>query len=81
MAQRSSVVCDKCGRDIVNPKGYYSPNYALYQYSAKITLWGIGVERYQNGQRIELCPECYEKFIDCLEGGCTEDERKDEIES
>ena len=68
MSQKASVVCDKCGRDIVNPNKYFSSNHKLFKYSAKITLWGVGVERYQNGQRIDLCEGCYEKFIDFLEG-------------
>lgn len=68
MAKRASIICDKCGRDIVNPNTYYSPDYALHKFSAKMTLWGVGVERYQTGQRIDLCEECFEKFINFIEG-------------
>jgi hypothetical protein len=69
VSQKTEVVCDRCGKDISNPNDYYVPTYALKDYSAKITLWGVGEPRYSQGQRIDLCPECYEKFVNFLEGG------------
>lgn len=69
MSQKTEIVCDRCGKDIVNPKEYYCSTYALKDYSAKITLWGVGEPRSSFGQRIDLCPECYEKFISFLGGG------------
>ncbi len=69
MAQKTQIVCDKCGKEIVNPTGYYHPTYALKNYSAKITLWAVGEPRSSFGQRIDLCPKCYEKFVNFLEEG------------
>ena len=72
MAQKSEVICDRCGKDIVNPNSYYCPTYALKEYSAKITLWPVGEPRSSFGQRIDLCPECYEKFVAFIEGGASD---------
>lgn len=62
-----STICDKCGKEIVNPYGCYRRNYKIGNYSAKIHLWGVGIDRSQNPQRIDLCEECYQKFINWLE--------------
>lgn len=69
MAQKTEIVCDRCGKEIVNPYSCYLPTYAVKNYSAKITLWAVGETRSSGGQRIDLCPECYEKFVTFLEGG------------
>ena len=70
MATKTEIVCDRCGKDIVNPmmQSYYS-NHNSKEHSAKITLWGVGEPRSSFGQRIDLCPECYEAFVEFLEGG------------
>lgn len=67
MAQRTEITCDKCGKDIANPCKGYLPTSFLKDFSAKITLWAVGEPRSSFGQRIDLCPECYKKFIDFLE--------------
>ncbi len=54
MAQKVEILCDRCGKELVNPVGYYCPTYALKEYSAKITLWGVGEPRSGFGQRIDL---------------------------
>lgn len=69
MASKTEIVCDKCGKEIINPMECYFPTYALKNYSAKITLWPVGEPRSTFGQRIDLCPECYEKFVNFMEGG------------
>lgn len=69
MAQKTEVICDRCGRKIENSKGCYNPNYCLRDDSAKITLWAVGEPRGSFGQRIDLCVDCYEKFVAFLEGG------------
>ncbi len=69
MAQKTQIVCDKCGKEIVNPYNGYSPTYRIKDFSARITLYGVGEARYGTGQRIDLCPECYEKFVNFLEEG------------
>lgn len=69
MAQKTEIICDRCGAEILNPKQCYCPTYALKDYSAKITLWSVGEPRSNFGQRIDFCPNCYEKFVNFLEGG------------
>ena len=67
MAQKTQIVCDRCGKEIVNPASCYHHTYALKDYSAKITLWGVGEPRSSFGQRIDFCCDCYNKFINFLE--------------
>lgn len=67
-----SMVCDKCGKQIVNKTGCYNENYALRYSSAKTTLWGVGEMRSSLGQRIDLCEDCYISFADWLESGAAE---------
>ena len=67
MAQKMEITCDRCGAEISNPYKGYSPTYALKEYSAKITLWPVGEARSSFGQRIDLCPKCYEKFVNFME--------------
>ena len=69
MSQTTEYKCDKCGKTIINETGCYSRNYMISKYSARIQLWGIDEPRSTGGQRIDLCPECYERFINFLEGG------------
>lgn len=69
MAQTTKITCDRCGKELSHPMGYNCPAYILKKISAKITLWGVGEARSTFGQRIDLCTDCYEKFIDFMEGG------------
>ena len=69
MAQSTQIICDRCGKEIINPVGCYHPTYALKNYSAKITLWPVGEPRSSFGQRIDLCEDCYIDFLKFLEGG------------
>lgn len=69
MSQRTEILCDRCGKEITNKLGCYNPSYARYRWSAKIQLWAVGETRGNQGQRIDLCEECYEKFVNFLEGG------------
>ncbi len=69
MSQKTELVCDRCGKEIINPMGCYGPTYALKEYSAKITLWRVGEPRSCFCQRIYLCSDCYEKFVSFLEEG------------
>lgn len=66
---KTEYKCDKCGKDIANPNSCYMPTYAVKDYSARIDFYNIGVSRYTRPQRIDLCSECAEKFINFLEGG------------
>ena len=69
MSIKTEIICNKCGKEIVNDSGCYKTNYAIYRYSARIQLWGVNEPRGYGGQRIDLCPKCYEEFINFLEGG------------
>lgn len=66
--------CDRCGKRIINGKPCYNDNYAIKSTSALIRLWGINEPRSSQGQRIDLCNDCYEAFIGFLEGGVTDDQ-------
>lgn len=55
MVKPKEIICDKCGAEI---DYYWQKNM-----SVKILLWGIGVNRYNEGQRIDLCEECFQEFI------------------
>lgn len=59
MSRVTTLNCDRCGAGIsqINTK----------DSSAKINLWCPGDYRGSGGQRIDLCPECYSKFITFLE--------------
>ena len=57
-----SVKCDKCGIDIP----CYN-NMAITENSALIQLLGVGESRTSKPQRIDLCLECYQKFVNWLE--------------
>lgn len=59
MGRKIELVCDKCGMEI--------NAYNQKEEAAKLVLWGIGVNRYNEGQRIDLCEDCYEKFIEMYE--------------
>ncbi len=59
MSQKTEVFCDRCGREITD--------YDIKISSAKIHLWGVGEPRSYGGQRIDLCVECYNRFVDFLE--------------
>ena len=61
MSRKTEVLCDRCGREI--------PGYDIKISSARIDIWGVGIPRSYHGQRIDLCEECYEKFVAFLEGG------------
>ena len=57
-----SIKCDKCGADIP----CYN-NMAISENSALIQLFGVGECRTAKPQRIDLCLDCYEKFVNWLE--------------
>ena len=59
MSRKTEVICDRCGREICS--------YDIKISSARIDFWGVGVPRSYCGQRIDLCEECYQEFINFLE--------------
>jgi hypothetical protein len=54
--------CDLCGAEIP----CYN-NFAITKNSAMINVFGVGVKRTFVPQRIDLCPECYQRFINWLD--------------
>ena len=60
MSRLTIVKCDRCGCEITS----YSPK----DESAKILLNSPGEYRGVGGQRIDLCLNCYEKFVTFLDG-------------
>lgn len=61
---RSETICDRCGKT----KSLRTKNDIIISF-AKIDLWQVGQHRTMPPQRIDLCEECYEKFVNYLEGG------------
>lgn len=59
MSRRTEVICDRCGKEIID--------YDIKISSARLDIWGLGVPRSYSGQRIDLCQECYEQFVDFME--------------
>ena len=62
-----SMCCNKCGKDIP----CYN-NMAITENSALIQVYGVGERRTSQPQRIDLCPDCYQKFINWFESEVTE---------
>lgn len=60
----SGYACDRCG---VNKEMITGD--AVISSFAQIKLWGVGQKRTDSPQRIDLCEECYSKFVDFLERG------------
>ena len=56
--------CDRCGKELpaIN-------NAQVSQVSARVDLYPIGHNRTCPEQRIDLCEECYQEFINFLEKG------------
>lgn len=69
MSKYMSYICDICGRDIEGPSAQ-----AISEKTALIKLWGPGEYRAGGGQRKDLCLNCYEKFVNFLDGGNCGDE-------
>jgi hypothetical protein len=57
-----SMNCDLCGAEIP----CYN-NFAITENSALINVFGVGTKRTEIPQRIDLCFECYQKFINWLD--------------
>ena len=61
MSKTETVICDRCGAEIIS--------FNVKYISAKLNLWATGVNRYEPGQRIDLCEDCFNAFIAFMEGG------------
>ena len=62
MSRVSKIVCDRCGREIVAIN-----NAQVSETSARIDLYPIGCNRTCPSQRIDLCEDCNQEFINFLE--------------
>lgn len=63
MSKSLKYFCDRCGNEI---KGVIN-NTQLSEKSARIDLYAIGERRTCPSQRIDLCEDCYQEFINFLE--------------
>lgn len=68
MSRRMSYICDICGREITGHSAE-----AIASVSARIQFWGPGDYRSGSGQRMDLCMDCYERFVSFLENGRDEE--------
>ena len=59
MSKRTEVICDRCGEEITS--------YDIKISSARIDLWSVGVPRSYPAQRIDLCSNCYQDFVNFME--------------
>ena len=59
MARKIEVTCDRCGKEI--------SAYDIKISSARIDIWAPGVARSWSADRLDLCEECYQKFVNFLE--------------
>lgn len=64
-----SYMCDICGAEILGHSAQ-----AISRESALIKLWVPGDYRSGPGQRVDLCLECYEKFINFMESECKDND-------
>ena len=63
MSRVQKFYCDKCGKeikDVIN-------NKQLSEKRARIDLYAVGKNRTAPSQRIDLCEDCYQEFINFLE--------------
>ena len=65
MSRVQKYYCDKCGKEI---EGIIN-NAQLSQKTARIDLYPIGEARTCPSQRIDLCEDCYQEFVNFLEKG------------
>ena len=64
MSKSLKYFCDRCGKELA-----FVNNVQLSKQSARIDLYAIGQNRTCPSQRIDLCEDCYQEFINFLEKG------------
>lgn len=62
MSKVETITCDRCGAEIPAFN-----NIQISENSARLDLYAIGQRRTSPSQRIDLCEECYNAFIQYLE--------------
>lgn len=63
MSKKLAYMCDICGIEITG----CSAN-AVMQEMATVRLWPPGEYRAGPGQRIDMCLDCYNRFVNLLDG-------------
>ena len=62
MSKVETIICDRCGKELTTFN-----NAQISKTSARIDLYAIGQLRTSPSQRIDLCEDCYNEFINFLE--------------
>ena len=62
MSRVEKILCDRCGKELA-----FVNNVQLSKQSARIDLYAIDKRRTCPSQRIDLCEDCYQEFINFLE--------------
>lgn len=69
MSKTMSYICDICGAEIIGHSAQ-----AAASESAVIKLWTPGEYRAGPGQRMDLCLDCYERFVRFVESEAASNE-------
>ena len=56
------ILCDKCGKELTAIN-----NTQISETSARIDLYAVGQRRTCPSQRIDLCEDCFQKFVNFLD--------------
>lgn len=62
MSRSEIISCNRCGKEIPTFN-----HIQISEMSARIDLYAIGQRRTCPSQRIDLCEDCFEKFVGFLE--------------
>ena len=71
MSTQKSIECDKCGDRID-----YDGTKSFASSWGRLMLYNPNESRTYATQRIDLCPKCWEKFVDWLDQIQTKTRRK-----
>ena len=66
--QEVVLTCNRCGKVIERTEGYFDKNNIKF-ISGRIQYWPIGEPRSYPGQRLELCEDCNNSFVNWLDKG------------
>lgn len=69
MSKTMSYICDICGAEIIGHSAQ-----AAASESAVIKLWTPGEYRAGPGQRMDLCLDCYARFVRFVESEASSNE-------
>ena len=69
MSKSETIICDRCGKDLTAIN-----NAQISKTSARIDLYPLGQPRTYPSQRIDLCEDCFNRFINFIESEVYYDE-------